>query len=170
MKKLDPRAIRFFFLHFIARWFVVLFLFGIYLMFAFTNLGSQGSFLDMGISMGADALIVLFLLYGCAIMSYSRYGYELTDVAIIVAHGVMIKTSVTVPYNRIQDIIVSRGLADRLLGLADMHIRTAGTSISRVEELETIADARLPGLTQQDAEELRNDLLSRGASHKNTGV
>src|SRR3989338_1088040 len=101
---------------------------------------------------------VLFLLvfaYIWAKLSYQNYKYELTDNGFKKELGVIRKKYVTIPYDRIQNVDIDRGIIARILGLSDIKIQTAGMSGMMG------AEGRLPGLSVQDAEIVRDDLIKR---------
>lgn len=63
---------------------------------------------------------------------------------------------VTIPYDRIQNVDIYRGVVDRLLGL---NIHTAGWGISGWRTFDV--EGYLPGLSKEVAEELRDELIHR---------
>ncbi|MEK7680604.1 MAG: PH domain-containing protein [Patescibacteria group bacterium] len=86
--------------------------------------------------------------------------------------GVITKKYVTIPYDKIQNVDIYRGILARILGLSDLHIQTAGASlqISRYGLLGAAAEGRLSGLSQADAEQLRDELIRRAKRTKDQGV
>lgn len=107
-------------------------------------------------------LIVPFLAYLWAKLSYNRYKYELREDGFRKEHGVIWKKYVTIPYERIQNVDIYRGLIARILGLSDLQIQTAGMSAPRSAGiLGGEAEGRLLGLSPQEAEKLRDELIKR---------
>lgn len=84
---------------------------------------------------------------------YRRWRWRLGPLALELRHGVVILRHQAVPYFRIQQIDVTQGPLDRLLGLATLQVTTASSSGS----------AALPGLPAADAPEIRVELLARAA-------
>lgn len=82
---------------------------------------------------------------------WSRWSYELTDDALELAHGVILREHSVIPWSRVQHVDISHGPLDRRFGLAKIKIHTASAK----------SDAELPGLDAEDAERLRLDILSR---------
>ena len=74
------------------------------------------------------------------------------------------KKYVTIPYERIQNVDIHRGLIARLLGLSDLNIQTAGAStmVYRGRGGGGFgAEGRLPGISCEIAEQLRDELVKR---------
>ncbi|MDO8655411.1 MAG: PH domain-containing protein [bacterium] len=92
---------------------------------------------------------------------YRSYKYELTDNSFRKELGVIWKQYVSIPYDRIQNIDIRRGVFARLLGLSELFIQTAGISGA------TKSEGHLPGLSVQDAEQLRDELIGRASRQKN---
>ncbi|KKR46367.1 MAG: hypothetical protein UT82_C0014G0026 [Parcubacteria group bacterium GW2011_GWB1_40_14] len=109
-------------------------------------------------------IILLVIAYIWAKLSYQNYKYELTDNGFKKELGVIRKKYVTIPYDRIQNVDIDRGIIARILGLSDIKIQTAGMSGMMG------AEGRLPGLSVQDAEIVRDDLIKRAKTHTNQGV
>lgn len=62
--------------------------------------------------------------------AYENYWYSLLPEHMVVAKGVFFKTRTYVPYGRIQNVNVTRTVADRLLGLSRITVDTAGSRFS----------------------------------------
>jgi putative membrane protein len=83
------------------------------------------------------------------------YEYDVTEQGFKSNSGVIIRRETTIPYARIQNIEIYRGIVDRLLGMSEVRIQTAGGS-GQVK-----AEGIVPGLAVKVAEELQNKLLSK---------
>ncbi|OHA52227.1 MAG: hypothetical protein A3A97_04970 [Candidatus Terrybacteria bacterium RIFCSPLOWO2_01_FULL_40_23] len=164
MKYLHPKSIWLFFFQGL-RAVLFLLLFPLYFLFIF---------LSTEISIGITPIffvllivwfiILLVIAYIWAKLSYQNYKYELTDNGFKKELGVIRKKYVTIPYDRIQNVDIDRGIIARILGLSDIKIQTAGMSGMMG------AEGRLPGLSVQDAEIVRDDLIKRAKTHTNQGV
>src|SRR3989344_4147735 len=73
-------------------------------------------------------IVCILLTYIWARLSYHFYRYELTKEGFRKESGVISKSYVTIPYNRIQNVDIYRGVMARLLGLSSLWIQTAGIS------------------------------------------
>jgi putative membrane protein len=83
---------------------------------------------------------------------YKSYLYELTDSEIRQQFGVINKKYVAIPYARIQNVDIYRGILDRLTGISQLRIQTAGTLYT---------EGSLPGLSQDQAVILRDDIMKK---------
>ena len=153
------------------------FFFSIWLSFVFEGkifLDERG-YLNIPVAIGflvAVVVVVSILTYIWAKLSYHFYKYELTELGFRKESGVIWKKYVTIPYARIQNVDINRGIIARLLGLSDLHIQTAGASanISRYGFSGINAEGRLPGVSRVDAEVLRDELVKRASRLQTQGV
>lgn len=167
MKKLHPRSVWLFFFSIVLRWLFVLIIVGFNAFFVVLGGASSpgGSFRFADFISWSLLILVLsvILSYIWAKLSYHFYRYELTDNGFRKELGVIWKKYVTIPYDRIQNVDIYRGVLARILGLSDLHIQTAGASaqVSRYGSWGIGAEGRLPGLSYEDAEKLRDELIHR---------
>ena len=181
MKQLDQKAVWLFFLRFLPA-FIVFGFFMLFFLFPIVGIGTffATSFFTKGEpnvfawAVGILLLIVFYLLFASifayvwARLSYKYYRYELTDLGFKKEYGVIWKKYVTIPYERIQNVDIYRGLIARLLGLSDLQVQTAGMSMT-AGAYGSGAEGRLPGLSPEVAEQLRDELVRRAQS-KNQGL
>ena len=115
--------------------------------------------------------IVLFSIFGYflfviivseiyAQMSYNRWFYEFTDEGLRLERGIIWKRYSNVPYERIQNIDVHRGVIARMLGFSSLMIQTAGYST------HPHAEGYIPALDMHQAEELRNFVMKKVTRRK----
>lgn len=101
---------------------------------------------------GAVAVFVAAVVWLPSVR-HARWSWQLTGEALALRHGVVVRAEEFVPYFRIQQIDVTQGPIDRLLGLATLQVTTASSSGS----------VSLPGLSAAEAPEIRIELLARAA-------
>jgi hypothetical protein len=87
---------------------------------------------------------------------YRHWSWELDETELIIDRGVVFKLTRIIPRVRVQHVDLSSGPVDRLFNLRQLSIYTAGTRE---------ADASVPGLTAERAEELRQALIARGSAN-----
>jgi uncharacterized membrane protein YdbT with pleckstrin-like domain len=167
MQKLDPKAKWNFFFIFLGRSLTPLgFLVGFWFFDAINpNLQSVE---PMTTIITITPLLILAILLFCWLwsgLSYTNYNYELKDEGVRIERGVIWKKYVTIPYDRIQNVDILRGLVARILGLSDLQIQTAGGLTSA--NYGAYSEGRLPGLSPHIAENLRDEVLkvSRKSRH-----
>lgn len=124
---------------------------------------SLSSIFSFELLFSATILIFFVLLYGLlsyllSVLSYNNWRYEFTHNAIKIEKGIIWKRYISIPYDRVQNIDINRGILARMLGISDLQIQTAGYSaVSRGQASE----GRLPGLDPIIAENLRDNLIDR---------
>ncbi len=104
--------------------------------------------LPVTVGVAAIAVAMWLLLRG----RYRSWGYLERADDLIVRRGMLFRQVSVVPYGRMQFVDVSAGPIDRLFGLATVQLHTAAAA----------SDARIPGLTQQEAGRLRDRLAVLG--------
>jgi len=175
MKNLDPRFIWMLFLNNVAGFVFSLTVFsiGLFSLFALSAIETGRPFLfstAFGISLFVYlAAVCLSLIAGYiwARLTYFFYRYELREDGFRKEHGVIWKKYVTIPYDRIQNVDIYRGILARILGISDLQVQTAGGSSRGTYGASS--EGRLPGLSKELAEELRDELVKRARSAKTQG-
>lgn len=94
--------------------------------FRFIARGSLGIGFVIGILFYILFVIVVAEIY--ARMSYNRYLYEVTHDEIKIEKGIIWKKYISIPYERIQNVDIRRGIIARMLGFSTVDIETAGQS------------------------------------------
>jgi membrane protein YdbS with pleckstrin-like domain len=77
-------------------------------------------------------------------------GYQLREDDLLFRRGILFQRLVAVPYGRMQLVDINRGPLARALGLSELKFVTAAAATGVV----------IPGLPEQDAEELRDTLVA----------
>lgn len=83
-------------------------------------------------------------------------GYQLREDDLLFRRGIMWQRFVAVPYGRMQLVDINRGPIARGLGLSELKFVTAAAA----------AGVTIPGLTEAEAEELRDHLVSVAESRR----
>jgi membrane protein YdbS with pleckstrin-like domain len=121
---------------------------------------------------GSVLTAYVLLLYVVAVIVRQNYYFEVNTSSFRKEHGVIHKIDVTIPFNRIQNVNVTRSLGDRILGLARIDIESAGSSHTNTENKvgssDSLAEGHLPGVTLAQAEEIHDLLLDRFSKIQNT--
>lgn len=181
MQQLHPKAIWLFFFKYLPTYvffgfFLCFFTFPvlglIFLPIAFIGGGDGPNVIGVVIAFFLGAITYLVVISGLAYLwaklSYKYYKYELSELGFKKESGVIWKRYVTIPYDRIQNVDIYRGLLARLLGLSDLHIQTAGMSMP-MQYGAMQSEGRLPGLSPEIAEKLRDELIMRARQNKIQG-
>lgn len=104
---------------------------------------------SFGLVTGPAALLLLYYVLVTPVRRFRRWGYAKTDEELHVAHGVYVHTETSVAFHRVQHIDIAQGPIERMCGVWQLVLNTAGTLNSQV---------RLPGLSRVTAEALRDEI------------
>jgi hypothetical protein len=94
-------------------------------------------------------LIAAFAAWRLPRRRYEAWRYRVTDDALRLDRGVMVRVESVVPYTRIQHVDTEQGPVERMLGLMRVTVHTASGSG---------ASLTVPGLRPDDAAALREQL------------
>jgi hypothetical protein len=108
------------------------------------------------------AYIALVLALGelYARLSYNNWAYEFTEDGFKKERGIIWKKYSSIPYERIQNVDIHRGIIARMLGFSTLMIHTAGYSGMPSPE------GHIPALSIEDAEKWRNFLTNKVSGKK----
>ena len=105
-------------------------------------------------------LLFVLLSWIIAKYSYHFYKYELGKEALKIEKGIIWKKYINIPYSKIQNVDISRGIWDRVLNLSTVHVQTAGFSYPS----PLLQEGKIPGLSVQTAKDIQEDLTQRVSS------
>ncbi len=108
----------------------------------------------IAVSIAVYLLIIAFaavIIFIYEIAYYNNYKYEENSKLIVLNTGVITKTKLIVPYQKIEHIFVDQDIFDRVFGLWDVYLATAGTGGGQLH---------IDGLEKKEAEAFRNHLIS----------
>ena len=116
------------------------------------------------ISIPVYIILVFIISEIYAQMSYNRYLYDLGKDVIKIERGIIWKKYTSIPYERIQNIDIHRGLIARMFGYSSIVIQTAGISGS------VGAEGYIPAVDINDAEKIRKFIMKRTGKVHNSGL
>ena len=93
------------------------------------------------------------------VYAYHFYRYSVEESCLKVEKGIIWKTYKSIPYKKIQNVDISRGVLDRFLGLSNLNVQTAGSSYPNLQTYE----GSLPGLSFQTAQDLQKELTKKAS-------
>src|SRR5512143_1043572 len=102
----------------------------------------------------------LAAVYGYVEIKYRKFVFALREKDFLIQKGVVEKIRYVIPYEKIQNVTVSRDVIDQALGLGTLHIETAAHVI--VDN-----DIVLPGISNE--ENLVTELVARSREAKDSG-
>jgi uncharacterized membrane protein YdbT with pleckstrin-like domain len=111
-------------------------------------------------------IIVIGEIY--ARMSYKRYLYEITNEEVKIEHGIIWKRYISIPYERVQNVEIRRGIIARMLGFSTVDIETAGQSgfgnssgFGRRGNQRYKSEGHLPAVDIEGAEKIRDFVMKK---------
>ena len=126
------------------------------------TLGELYTFSSLSIFVPIFVWLLLVIIVGeiYARMSYNRWFYEMDNSRIKIEHGIIWKRYASIPYERVQNVDIHRGIIARICGFSTLLIHTAGYSVQGVE-------GRIPAVGIKDAEKIREFVIKKiKQSHK----
>lgn len=130
------------------------------------------------ISGGATALILSVVLFFCILyiaiviaiaeiyarMAYNRWFYEFTPNNLKIERGIIWKRYSNIPYERVQNVDIHRGIIARMLGFSSVMIQTAGFSGypgGGYRGMGMSVEGYIPAVSEKEAESIREFLMKR---------
>ena len=119
------------------------------------------------ILLGFILFIPLVLIFAevFARLSYNNWAYELTPGNLKVERGIIWKRYSNVPYERVQNVDIHRGIIARMFGFSSVNVQTAGFSGQ-----QAMAEGYIPGVSIKKAEEMREFLMSKISKRHGQGL
>lgn len=167
MESLHPGAKwKFRFGGYIALFFLLLF-FGLPMLLA----GAAGEFQFAGVLTFflVGLVFVIALIEVSTYLTYINWKYEFTQDSLKIEKGVIVKRYKSIPYERIQNVDITRGILARMIGFSTVDIQTAGYSgaYSGRGQVGT-SEGHIPAVSVKAAEKIREFLMAK-ISHKKSG-
>jgi uncharacterized membrane protein YdbT with pleckstrin-like domain len=98
-------------------------------------------------------------------LSYKFWRYEFTPQNLKIEKGIVWKKYSSIPYERVQNVDLQRGIFARMFGFSSLNIQTAGYSAGP-RGMPT-AEGSLPAVSLEDGEKIREFLMHK-ISNKNS--
>ena len=118
-------------------------------------------------------IIILFLFIISEIyarMSYNRWFYEFIDSNLKIERGIIWKRYSNVPYERVQNVDITRGILARIFGFSTVNIQTAGFS-GNVSNGRMISEGYIPAVDVNSAEKIRDFIMNKiQKGHRHHGL
>ncbi len=114
---------------------------------------------------GPAVLVYIFVLYLMAALVHSYFYYWIDERGFNTEYGIIQKNNVSIPFNKIHNVNITRSLSDRILGLARIEVETSGNALLQKTNVVagnmTAAEGMLPGLTLKQAKKVHDILLEK---------
>jgi membrane protein YdbS with pleckstrin-like domain len=113
------------------------------------------------------AIFATFVFFYYIEMKYKGYYYMITDTEIVFRKGIFNTIKTVVPFKEIQNLNIEKSVLERMLGIANLKIETAGSNITESEII-------IPGIENEDelSDTVRRkmDELKNGGSTPNSPI
>jgi uncharacterized protein len=116
------------------------------------GIAGAGASAIAGFSIAAGVVLAGLVMERFLARRVAAWGFAERNEDLMVRRGVLIRRQSVIPYGRMQFIDITAGPLERSLGLATLRMHTAAAA----------SDARIPGLDQEVAAKLRDQLASLG--------
>jgi putative membrane protein len=94
-------------------------------------------------------------------MAYNRWFYEFTPTNLKIEKGIIWKKYSNIPYERVQNIDITRGILARMFGFSTLNIQTAGYSAVGRGGAGIGAEGHIPAVSITAAEKIREFLMKK---------
>ncbi|MBX4196620.1 PH domain-containing protein [Candidatus Pacearchaeota archaeon] len=109
--------------------------------------------------------IIFMIIVGeiYARMSYNRWLYEITHDGIKMERGIIWKKYTSIPFERVQNVEVLRGVIARMIGFSTIEVETAGNSGSFFgrKDRRYESEGHLPAIDVHEAERIRQFIMKK---------
>lgn len=113
-------------------------------------------------------LLVIFTeIY--ARLSYKFFKYEFGSEQLRIEQGIIWKKYSNIPYQRIQNIDITRGIIARLCGFSSINIQTAGYSMP-MNGRGAHSEGYIPAVSRSEAEKIREFVIKKISKKQNSGL
>jgi len=112
-------------------------------------------------------MLVLIIIFGeiYAQLAYANWKYEFTDRELKLERGIIWKRYSNVPYERVQNVDITRGIIARIFGFSTVNIQTAGYS-GYQRGGRAVSEGYIPGVDMHTAEKIREFVMHKIAGKK----
>jgi membrane protein YdbS with pleckstrin-like domain len=116
-------------------------------------------FLRLSISFVLIILITIFIGEIYSRLAYKNWKYELTSKELKLERGIIWKKYSTIPFGRVQNIDIQRGILARIIGFSTLNIQTAGYHYAG--NAGSISEGYIPAVSVEEAEKIRDFLIKK---------
>jgi membrane protein YdbS with pleckstrin-like domain len=112
---------------------------------------------------------ICLLAYLTARLDYEFRYYVVTEHSLRIREGVWFIREITLSFVNVQNVAIEQGPIERLLGIANVHVQTAGGGARTKEGHATAHEGVLRGI--DNAQEIRDLIRARlGQAHRSAGL
>jgi len=120
---------------------------------------------------------ILFMAIGSEVyarMAYNRYLYQISPHEVKIEKGIISKKYTSIPYERIQNVDIKRGIIARMFGFSTVDIETAGQSgifsMRNRHNRRYESEGHLPAVDVAGAEKIREFVMKKVKQTHGSGL
>ncbi|MAE42430.1 hypothetical protein CMO93_01550 [Candidatus Woesearchaeota archaeon] len=141
--------------------FIVVFFLGIYGIGFLLDLDESSSFFgNLGMMLLIYLVLAIILGEIYARLAYQFWKYDFTTTELKIEKGIIWKAYKSIPYQRVQNVEIHRGIMARIFGFSTVAIHTAGYAAPR-RGFGGGAEGNLPAVSIEDGEKIRKFLMGK---------
>ncbi len=106
-------------------------------------------------------ILVIIIAEIYARMAYKRWKYEFTTTSLKLERGIIWKRYSNIPYERVQNVDVHRGILARICGFSTVDIQTAGFHGGYGRRGMPRSEGHLPAVSIEKAEQIREFVMKK---------
>lgn len=114
-------------------------------------------------------IILLMLVEVYARLAYKFFKYEFTSDQLRIERGIIWKRYSNIPYQRIQNVDITRGIIARMFGFSSVNIQTAGYSMP-ANGRGMHSEGYIPAVSIDEAEKIREFVVKKISNKKGSGL
>jgi uncharacterized membrane protein YdbT with pleckstrin-like domain len=114
--------------------------------------------------------VVIVLAFIYSRLAYKFWKYEFTDEQLRIERGIIWKRYSNLPYQRIQNVDINRGIIARICGFSSVHIQTAGYSMPTGRGYGRSPEGYIPAVSVEEAERIREFVIKKTTKRNNSGL
>lgn len=119
----------------------------------------QRMIIELFISFFIGLIVIISIGEIYARLAYNNWRYELTNSSLRLERGIIWKRYSNIPYERVQNVDISRGILARIIGFSTLNIQTAGYHYTG--RSGAISEGYIPAVSIKKAEEIREFLMKK---------
>jgi len=129
------------------------------LLAGFKNGEPSFSWISHVLIFGVVLLVIIAEVY--AQLAYKFWFYEFADSQLRIERGIIWKRYSNIPYERIQNVDITRGVIARLNGFSTVNIQTAGYSMPAGNRGGAFSEGYIPAVPLIEAEHIREFVIKK---------
>jgi len=145
---------------YVSLFFILIFLLSFIIPLAITTSTASDNFLSLwGLSLLLIIAITIFIGEFYSRFAYKNWKYELTSHELKLERGIIWKKYSAIPFERVQNIDIKRGILARIIGFSTIDIQTAGYHAPG--SAGSVSEGHIPAVSVKEAEQMRDFLIKK---------